>query len=258
MDSVGLFNDWVHRTQDSLNSILASYCELSVVFCNEIPNLDVITISTAITGFISAQTKVHQSIINLADNVRMKIAQLPDENFVDSLDNSGFVTRDSRLVKASHDVITQVLILLEQFAENIDSPSSYEKDVSSIHSKFHQRIDILLRMANSIENLFLYLELFDLTQVKQCAAALEVQATAYTNHMGITADVTSILCDVSFAVNSVHKIVAERRRMTALRRGRDISYSPLPARLLASPSRKSSHFDDVMETEIINSAFETV
>ena len=258
MDSVGLFNDWVHRTQDLLNSILASYCELSVVFCNEVPNLDVITSSTAVTGFVSAQTKVHQSTINLADDVRMKIAQLPDENLIDSLDNSSFVTRDSWLVKASHDVITQVLILLEQFTENIDRLSLCEKDISAIHLKFHQRIDVLLRMANTIENLFSYLELADLTQVKLCAAALEVQATAYTNHMGVSADTTSVLCDVSFAVNSVHKIVAERRRMTALRRGRDISYSPLPARLLASPSRKSSHFDDVMESEISNSAFEMV
>ncbi|XP_057378906.1 kinesin-like protein KIF14 [Daphnia carinata] len=257
LDSAGLFKEWVRHTQNTLNSIFASYYELSVVFCDEVPNLEVITASTAIAGFVTAQTKVHESIVDLADNVRMKIAQLPDENSLDSLDNSSFTTRESWLVKASHDVVTQVQILLEQFTETIGSQSWNEKEMAVVYSKFHQRIDILLRMGTTIENLLSYLELADLSQIKMCAAALEVQATAYTNQMGVTSDVTSVLCDVSFAVNSVHKIVAERRRMTVLRRGRDISYSPLPARLLASSPRKSSHFDDVMESETSGSASET-
>lgn len=220
--------------------------------------MDVATASTAIAGFVTAQAKVHESIIGLADNVRMKIAQLPDETSSDSLGNSSFVTRDSWLVKASHDVVTQVQILLEQFTDTIGSQCWNEKELVVVHSKFHQRIDVLLRMGTTVENLLSYLELADLSQMKMCAAALEVQATAYINQMGVIADVTSVLCDVSFAVNSVHKIVAERRRMSALRRGRDISYCPLPAQLLAPSSRKSSHFDDVMESEISDSASETV
>ena len=114
------------------------------------------------------------------------------------------------------------------------------------HLKFHQRIDVLLRIGSTIENVLAYLEHADLNQVKVSAAALEVQATTYADQMDAIGDV--FLGDLSFAVGMVHKIVAERRRMLVLRRGRDISYSPLPPRLLASsPSRKraSSVEDDV-------------
>lgn len=212
---------------------------------------------TALTGFVSAQKKVHDAIINVADDVRMKIAQLPDENSIDSLDNSSFMN-NGWLVKACHDSVTQVVILLEQIVECIDYLPSEGIKFGAIQSIFHQRIDILLRMGNSVELLLSYLELADLSQVKICAAALEVQATAYTKQMGVAADI--YLSDVSFAVGTVHKIVAERRRMTALRRGRDISYSPLPARLLASssPSRKSSTFHDVVESDVRNSTFDVV
>merc|ERR1712071_587175 len=89
------------------------------------------------------------------------------------------------LVKACHDSVTQVQILLERYTRCIDRHISVDDDLCSLHSTFYQRVDSLL------------------------------------------------------------KIVAERKRMTVLRRGRDISYSPLPAQLLASTSRKrNSPFDD--------------
>ena len=215
-------------------------------------------LTTAVTGFVSAQKKVHHAIIKLAGDVQMRIAQLPCENSSDSLDNSSFMNNNESLVKACHDSVTQVVILLEQIFELIDRLPSDGMEFGAIQAIFHQRIDILLRMGDSIEHLLSYLELVDLAQVKICAAALEVQATAYLNQMGASADI--YLCDVSFAVGCVHKIVAERRRMMALRRGRDISYGPLPARLLASssPSRKASTYDDVIESDVRNATFDVV
>lgn len=252
MDSAGLFNEWIQRAQISLESILVNYFGLSVLCCNEVSNLGMFPSSTAISGFVTTQKEIHKSIVSLAVDVRMKIAELLDENSVDSLlDNSSSIN-NGRLVKACHDSVTQIQILLEGFTENINNNSTTGgMDLSAMHSKFHQRINILLRMGSTIEHLLSYLELADLSQVKLCAAALEVQATAYTNLMDMSAD--TILCEVSFAVGTVHKIVAESRRMTALRRGRDIIYSPLPARLLASPSRKSCpryNDDDDSESEI--------
>lgn len=255
LDSVGLFNEWAQRALNSLEAIVGNVFGLSAFHCNEVPTLNMFSMTCAISGFVSIQKKVHEATIQLGDGIRMKIAQLPDENSIDSNDNSSFMN-NGWLVKACHDSVTQVLILLERFTANIGCPDFEEMDLNAVHLQFHKRIDILLRLGDTIEHLFSYLELADLSQVKLCAAALEVQATAYSNLMALSPE--TLLCDVSFAVGTVHKIVAERRRMTALKRGRDIIYSPLPARLLTTPSRKSSNYDDALESEIEDSSLENV
>jgi len=224
---------------------------VTVVFEANIEGLEELPLSLAVTGYLSAQKKVHQAVTNIADDVRMKITQLPDENSIDSTTDSAgsnYSINNGWLVKACHDSITQVLILLERLSDCIRVPIC-PVDLNCLnmsHLKFHQRIDVLLRIGSTIENVLAYLEHADLNQVKVSAAALEVQATTYADQMDAIGDV--FLGDLSFAVGMVHKIVAERRRMLVLRRGRDISYSPLPPRLLASsPSRKraSSVEDDV-------------
>lgn len=238
------------------SAILALLSEVTVVFEENIEGIEELPLSIAITGYLSAQKKVHQAVINITDEVRMKITQLPDENSIDSISDSvgsSYFINSGWLVKACHDSITQVLILLERLSDCIRVPilPVDSNCLNVLHLKFHQRIDVLLRIGSTIENVLVYLEHADLNQVKVTAAALEVQATTYADQMDAIGDV--FLGDLSFAVGMVHKIVAERRRMLILRRGRDISYSPLPPRLLAaSPSSKraSSVEDDVEETNV--------
>ena len=233
-------------------------CELSAVFeCQMMPGMNELPTSVALLGFTSAQKKVHHAVIHLSDDVRIKMAQLPGENSIDSVDGPSSIN-NGWLVKACHDSITQVQFLLEHLSKTLDEEEySEDQDVAALHSKFYRRVEILLRIGTTVENLLTYLENADLAQVKFSAAALEVQMTAYTNSIDSTGKV--FLGDLSFAVGMVHKIVAERRRMTALLRGRDITYSPLPARLLASsPSRKrlSSYDDDIDGAQ--NVQFESV
>lgn len=225
---------------------MTSYFELSVLCGDEFSTYSLAQFSSeAILGFVSAQKKIHQATIYLADEIRMKIAQLTDESLINSIDNSSFMNNGS-LVKACHDCVTQVIILLERFTDMIET-SNHGADYEKIHSKFDQRVDVLMRLGSSIENLFTYLELADLSQVKVHAAAMDVQTTSYTKLMDV--DAATVLCDVSIAIGTLQKIVAEKRRMSALRRGRDIIYSPLPARLLASPYRKTSNnFDGEFES----------
>ena len=221
-----------------------------------LPPTDDIGPSTILAGFVAAHLKVHQSVIQLSDDVRMKMAQLPEGDSIDSVDSCHL--NNGWLVKACHDSVTQLQILLERYTRFIEEqPSAAICDLCAMHSKFHQRIDSLLRMVSTIDNLFGHLEQADLIQIKCCASALEAQAKAYAQLMEHCDEV--LVCDMSFAVSMILKIVAERKRMTLLRRGRDISYSPLPARLLASTSRKRiSPFDDTVESDVSDCSIESV
>lgn len=257
MDSKGLFGEWVQRARESNTAILSVLCEFAAVFHAALPPVDDIAPSTILAGFVSAHLKIHQSVIQLSDDVRLKMAQLPEGDSIDSVDwchlNNGW------LVKACHDSVTQLQILLERYTRFIEEQPSAATvdDLCAHHSKFHQRIDSLLRMACTIDNLFGHLERADLVQIKCCASGLEAQARAYAQLMEHCDEV--LVCDVSFAVSMILKIVAERKRMTLLRRGRDISYSPLPARLLASTSRKRvSPFGDAVELDVSDCSIESV
>lgn len=247
-----MFNDWIQRALAPNNAILSLLCELTTVFYNELPPMSHVPLPIALSGFLSAQSKMHESIIQLAETVRGKMAQLPEEDSSSSLsvsqltDSSNFNT--GWLVKACHDSVTQVQILLERYARcSVNDNISADDDLCSMHLKFHRRVDSLLKIGHSVECLFSQLQCADLAQIKASATALEAQSKLYVQRMENIEEV--FIGDLSFAVSMVLKIVAERKRMTLLRRGRDITYSPLPAQLLASTSRKrNSSFDDASES----------
>lgn len=236
MDFPELFNERILHAQETHNTSLLLVSELTAVFQNSVDGLDGFPPAIVSTGFITAHKKLHRHIISFADEICMKITQLPDDSSFDSIEVPGLIS-SGWLVKACHDSVTQLQIFMERFSEKCVAFVPVETDVVYQFSEFRRRIDILLRIASAMENLLSYLEHADLAQVKFSAAALELHATDYANAMGARDE--AFLDDLSFAVSMVHKIVAERRRMMALRRGRDVTYSPLPARfLVSSPSRK--------------------
>lgn len=252
LESGGLFSEWIQHARDSSASVVTFLCELAAVFLKDMGRVGFVAVPAAHKGFLSAQTRVHQSVLDAAEDVRTKIAQLPEETSTDSnadsSNSSSFNT--GWLVKACHDCVAQVQILLERSLSSLAKCNSAPTatDLKTLHAQFHQRIDVLLRMVHTIDNLLSYLESADLNQIKFCVAGLEVQSKAYTQQMGDCVEVS--LGDLSFAASMVHKIIAERRRMTLLRRGRDINYDPVPARLLASPSRKRVlPYDDAAGSE---------
>lgn len=254
LESKGLSNEWIQRALESNNAILSLLCELTTVFYSELPPMSHVPLPIALSGFLSAQSKMHDSIIHLAETVRGKMAQLPEEESSSSLsvsqlsDSCNFNT--GWLVKACHDSVTQVQILLERYARcRVDDNISADDDLCSMHLKFHRRVDSLLRIGHSVECLFSQLQCADLAQIKASATALEAQSKLYVQRMENVEE--GFIGDLSFAVSMVLKIVAERKRMTLLRRGRDITYSPLPAQLLASTStsrKRNSSFDDASES----------
>jgi hypothetical protein len=69
--------DWIKHSKNALEAILIVYCELSVVFCTDASNFEFVSPTTALTGFTSAHKKVHESIIFLAEEIRMQIEHLP-------------------------------------------------------------------------------------------------------------------------------------------------------------------------------------
>jgi hypothetical protein len=253
LESGGLFSEWVQQTKESSSQLTGLLCELCVVFCNEMPEVDIAS-SVAFSSFLAAQIRTHQVVLDAAEEIRTKITLLPEEVSGDSFDMSSSSFSTGWLVKACHDCVAQIQILLERSATTLDKwrasgIQQQDSDLATLHRQFHHRIDVLLRLESTVHTLLASLESADLNQIKLCVAGLEVQSKNYCQQMDGTA-VEAALSDLSFAVSIVHKIVAQRRRMTALRRGRDITYSPLPARLLASPSsrRRIPPYDDSVES----------
>ena len=247
LESVGLFNEWVQHASETTTLMTGLLSELGVVFQVEAPSsTEDLTPEAASSSYRAAQVRVHQSVLEVAEVARSKMAQLPEETSTESLsDVSGSGSfHTGWLIKACHDCVAQVQILLERSAALVaKSAGPLNESMAALHQHFHQRIDVLLRMSHTIETLLVHLENADLNEIKYHVAGLEVQTKAYTQHLEL-ADTSGcgggalLDGDLSFAASMVHKIVAERKRMTALRRGRDVNYRPLPARLLASPSRK--------------------
>jgi hypothetical protein len=253
LESGGLFSEWVQQTKESSSQLTGLLCELCVVFCNEMPEVDIASCA-AFSSFLYAQIRTHQVVLDAAEEIRTKITLLPEEVSGDSFDMSSSSFSTGWLVKACHDCVAQIQILLERSATTLDKwrasgIQQQDSDLATLHRQFHHRIDVLLRLESTVHTLLASLESADLNQIKLCVAGLEVQSKNYCQQMDGTA-VEAALSDLSFAVSIVHKIVAQRRRMTALRRGRDITYSPLPARLLASPSsrRRIPPYDDSVES----------
>lgn len=229
--------DWIQLSKNAFKDILILYCELSVVFCNDPTYFELLSPATALIGFTSAHKKVHEATIVVAEEIRMQIEQLPPLPSPNpSLTDNGCLVSN-----ASYDCVHHVICLLEELAptiEDIDSFTSEDLQLGDLHSKFHQRVDLLLRLGKTFEHLLAHLKNQILSQVKVCVAALQVQAVEYTHLMGLS-DNTPFLCDLSFSVLTVQRLVGEKKRKAVLQKGRDISYSPVPAQMLVTPSPKA-------------------
>ena len=171
----------------------------------------------------------------------MQIEQLPQHASTNpSLANSGCL-----VTNACYDSVHHVIGLLEELKPAIEDVDSFasgdvqlsDLHLSDLHLKFHQRVDLLLRLGKTTEHLLGNLKNQVLSQVKVCVAALKAQAIEYTNLMGVTSEST-FLCDLSYSTLTVHRIVGEKKRKEILQKGRDISYSPVPAQMLVTPSPK--------------------
>ncbi|XP_057381549.1 kinesin-like protein KIF14 isoform X2 [Daphnia carinata] len=236
LDSAGLFNQWIDLTKDSLNAILTTYGELAVVVFKELPCLPLMSRTTTVSSFVSALSKVHESLILLAEGVKMKIEQLPNKN--SPLANPSLADNGCHMANACYSSIHHVTSLLEDLRPiaYTDFSNSDEMELEELFLKHRELVDVLFCMGKTIDQLFLHLELNVLSQVKVCAAALKAQAFDYANRMG--ASDNPFLSDLSFAILTIHRLVAEKRRMVDLQRGRNIHYSPVPPQMLVTPTRK--------------------
>uniref|UniRef100_A0A0P6DD56 Kinesin protein KIF14 n=1 Tax=Daphnia magna TaxID=35525 RepID=A0A0P6DD56_9CRUS len=236
LDSAGLFNQWIDLAKDALRAILTTYCELAVVGFMELPCLPLMSRTTAVSSFFSALSKVHESLIVLAEGVQMKIEQLPNKN--SPLANPSLADNGCHMTNACYSSIHHVICLLEDLRPiaYTDFSDSDEIELEALFLKHHQLVDLLFCMGKTIDQLFLHLELDVTSQVKICAAALKTQAFDYANRMG--ASDNPFLSDLSFAVLTIHRLVAEKRRMVDLQKGRNIYYSPVPPQMLVTPTCK--------------------
>ncbi len=229
--------EWIPLLKNAFNGILAVYCELSVVFCTETTYFEFLSPITALNGFTSGHKKVHESVIVLAEETRLKIEQLPEHTSPNpSLTNNGCL-----VTNACYDSVHHVIGLLEELrpaTEDANSFASGDMQLGDLHLKFHQRIDLLLRLGKTIQHLFGHLKNQVLSQVKVCATSLNSMAIEYSNLMGVNSE-SPFLCELSYYTLTVHKRVGERKRKAMLQKGRDIRYSPVPAQMLATPPLKT-------------------
>lgn len=245
LECSGLFQDWIQQMKESVHSIELFLCELAVIYHDTLPEFGDISVGSALIGFRAGQNRIHQSLLQLVEEVRLRIEQIPDDDLSEAINLSGSSFNKSGLEKACHDCVVQVLVVLEKCSPLIAKCDLDGVDLIDLHTRFHQRVTTLLQLASTLDDFLVYLKNANLPEIKQAAADLEMLTISYVTHVSRTGDI--FIGDLTYSASIIQKIVAERKRMIALRRGRDVNYGPVPARLLASPSvanKRAYQFDE--------------
>jgi hypothetical protein len=93
-----------------------------------------------LTGFTSAHNKVHEAVIALAKEIRLKMEQLPT-----SSNPSSLTSNECPVANACYHVVHQVISILEQLrptTENAHSFTSGGTQFGNLCSKIHQRVNM--------------------------------------------------------------------------------------------------------------------
>lgn len=195
------------------------YYEISAISSNEIHCIKGTSARTALAAFLEANLKVHHHLINrtefLLNNIRCPLAE-------------GYEAKDPEgwLTKASRDVMVQVHVILEKLTDRIGNLVSSEMDLEILHSMFHQRIEVLLRMGATLERFYESLETDDFAQLKYSSASLEVQLSTYLNLLDATETAHSLFSDLAFTLNMMQKILTEKIRSSKVLRGVKVTRFP--------------------------------
>lgn len=209
MDSTGLFTEWVKHTYQTNTDIQIFICEISVVFYKEVPKIQDLSHSTALSGCVAAQKRITNAIIYAADHVGVKLEKLHDTYSNDSF-NSSLSNENRLLIKSCHDTVIQARSLLEHLESIGDSAElddSIEICLKNMYSKFNNRIETLLNLKSTIENVFSFVENSDQElrskQLNISVTNLEGQLINYAKQMGIVEDqLTALFGDLSYAAGN--------------------------------------------------------
>lgn len=188
--------------------MVALYYEISAISSNEIHSVRGVPARTALSAFLEANLKVHNHLIS-----RTAILLKSDaESHLSARDPDGWLT------KASRDVLLHVHAILEKLTDRIGNLVSSEMDLEILHSMFHQRIEVLLRVGVTLENFYKSLEAQDFAQLRYSNTTLEVQLSTYLNLLDATETVHTLFSDLSFTLSMMQKILIEKTRSSRVRR----------------------------------------
>ena len=152
-------------------------------------------------------------IINSADHVGVKLEKLHDSCSNDSF-NSSLSNENRLLIKSCHDTVIQARSLLEHLestGDSVESDKIIEMGLKNMYSKFHGRMETLLNLKSTIENIFSFVENSDLElrskQLNLSVNNLETQLMSYAKQMGVVEDeLTPLFGDLSYAAGNTDGI----------------------------------------------------
>lgn len=176
------------------------------MFSKEVPKIQDLSSSTALSGCVAAQKRISSTIINAADHVGVKLEKLHDSFHANDSLNSSLSNENRLLIKSCHDTVVQARSLLEHLESIGDSAVSdktIEICLKNMCSKYHNRVQTLLNLKSSIENVFTFVENSDLElrskQLNLVVTNLERQLKNYAKQMGIVEDqLTPLFGDLSY------------------------------------------------------------
>lgn len=126
------------------------FCELSVVFSTDSTNLEFLSSASALIGFKAAHKKVHESAMILAEELCTRIRQLSQLSSPNP--SSCFTLNGCLVTNACYDLVHQVVVILEELRSTIEDTEDMQ--VGDLYSKFHHRVDLLLGIGKTMEDLY--------------------------------------------------------------------------------------------------------